>query len=351
MARILTLLLGLGLLTFVVVETDLGEVWARLVELSFFGAAAVFVLYFAAFVLDTASWQLMLPSAGTNGTWLYRLWKVRMVGEALNNTLPVASMGGEPVKAVLLKKTTGIGYRESGASLVMAKTVNLLALVAFSGPGFVLLLRAESVPAIYRLLAGVGLAALALGVVGFFVVQRWQLASRLAHWLSRRHIGRKLEQFLVHIQDVDDHFAAFYAQQPGRFAAALGLAIANWILGMVELYVIMDFLGQPISLADAWLIETVAQLVRTGTFFIPASIGASEAALFLIYGALTGQPALGLVVSVIRRARELLWVVWGLWLGWLFSLMPKANPPAISQANSQTIAEATPGDETGSRNT
>ena len=58
----------------------------------------------------------MLPSIRPELRWVYRLWKVRMVGEALNFVLPAASMGGEPVKVVLLKSSHGIGYHEGASS-------------------------------------------------------------------------------------------------------------------------------------------------------------------------------------------------------------------------------------------
>ncbi len=93
--------------------------------------------------------------------------------------------------------------------------------------------------------------------------------------------------------------------------------MGNWLLGMAELMVVMWFLGAPLSLAEAWLIETLAQLVRAGFFFIPASLGATEAVMVLAYDALLGRPSLGFAVALIRRGRELLWIAWGLWLGWL----------------------------------
>ncbi len=37
----------------------------------------------------------------------------------------------------------------------------------------------------------------------------------------------------------------------------------------------------------------------------------------MIYDALFGLPALGFAVAIIRRGRELVWIAWGLWLGWL----------------------------------
>ena len=64
------------------------------------------------------------------------------------------------------------------------------------------------------------------------------------------------------------------------------------------------------------------QLVRAGSFFIPASLGVSEAGFVVLVGALTGQPPLGLAAALIRRLRELLWIVAGVALGWRLSFTP-----------------------------
>ena len=322
--RMTALIVGVGLLAWVAGQADLADLWQRLVQLGAAGAVAVLVLFFLAFLVDTASWQLMLPSAKLDAGWLYRLWKVRMVGEALNLVVPAGSLGGEPAKAYLLKRFHGIGYRESGASLVMARTVNLLALLAFSAVGFVFVLAEAALPETYSWVAGAGLLALVVGVGGFYAVQRWRAASRLAGWLSGWRFGRPLQKILGEIQDVDDRFTHFYRDRRGRFAAALALALVNWLLGMAELTAIMWFLGMPLPLSDIWLIEAMAQLVRAAAFIIPGSLGATEGVLFLLYGALTGVPTLGLVVAVVRRARELLWIAWGLGLGWMYSLSPMA---------------------------
>jgi hypothetical protein len=214
LARLLTLFAGIALLAFVASRVDLAEVWARLLELGPLGALAAAAVYLLAFVIDTASWQLALPGARLNGAWLYRLWKVRMVGEALNLVIPAGSLGGEPVKAVLLKRGHGIDYREGAASLFIARTVNILALVAFSAVGFVLMLGVEALPRSFVLAAGLGLLALGLGVAGFYAVQRWGgasfLARRLVTWRSARglggRLGARLSGVLEHIDAVDDRF-------------------------------------------------------------------------------------------------------------------------------------------------
>ena len=253
--KLFYLILGLGLLAYVIAVADLAAVGARLAELGVLGVVVILAIHALGFLAYTASWQLMVPTARLDGAWLWWLWKLRLVGAVFNYVVPAASLGGEPVKAVLLKKLHGIGYHEGAASLVIAKTTNLLALIAFSAVGLILLSRSGALPGTLGLVAGVGLGALAAGVAGFFAVQRWRVASRLGAWLARRRVGRRLEKILGDIQDVDDRFVDFYHRRPGRFAASLALALAGWIMGMIEIYWIMHFLGHPISLAEAWIID------------------------------------------------------------------------------------------------
>ena len=66
-------------------------------------------------------------------------------------------------------------------------------------------------------------------------------------------------------------------------------------------------------------------MVRTGAFFIPAAIGVQEGAFLLVCGAVTGSPPVGLAVSVVRRIREIIWIIWGFALGALYSLKAKAE--------------------------
>ncbi len=324
------LLIGIAILALVVGEIELEEVGALVIQVGW-GIAAVVGVYFLAFVIDSFTWQMALTGVPLDAVWLYRMWKVRMVGEVFNTVLPAAGMGGEPVKAVLLNKHYGVGYREGTASLILAKTINLIALVAFLAAGFVLMAYSPALPGSYTTAAGLGLGAFALGIFLFFAVQRLKISSVAGSWIGRRRLGRRIEGLLHHVRDMDDRLAGFYSGHGVRFAGAVGLALVNWLLGAVEIYVTMIFLDRPITLADAWIIESAAQLVRAGTFFIPASIGAQEGAFLLVYGAMTGSPALGAAVAVVRRLREIIWILWGLLLGSIYTFKPAhdgRSPPS-----------------------
>ncbi len=320
--KFLYLLIGLGLLALVLAHTDLGQLWDQTVLVGW-GIGVILAIYLAAFILDSISWQLALLSLNFDLSNTYKIWKIRMVGEAVNNTTPLATMGGEPVKAVLLKKHFSMGYREGTASLIIAKTTNLLALVVFLVAGFGLMLATDVLPSSYNLIAGAGLIAFTAGILLFFLVQRYKISSLAGTWIARTRLGRFLEDLLHHVHDMEDRLIHFYIRHRRRFLLALALALANWVIGALELYVTLWFLGHPVTFSEAWIIEAIAQLVRSGAFFIPGALGVQEGAFMIVIEAMTGRGVLGLAVAMIRRFREIIWIGWGVLLGGFSSFSPQ----------------------------
>lgn len=335
------LLAGAALLAVIVYQTDLGEVWARLRQVGGWGILVILGVFLVHFVMDTVAWQATLPGLRLSGLWLYRLWKLRMVGAAFGKVTPLASLGGEPVKAAVLKQVYGIGYREGTASLVLSKTAQTISLVIFLCAGFTLTFASGALPAAHRLAAGVGLASFSTAIVLFYLVQRYRFFSRAGGRLGRGRFGRRLAAWLGPVRDVEDLLVEFYTLRRPRFMLAVGLSFAAWLGGAVEVYFALSFLGHPVSFADAWILESVTLLVVSALFVVPANIGTQEGAIVVICTALTGSLELGLALSVIRRFREIVWVLWGLYLGWFYTFdakpdqaAPGATPGAAAGAGS-----------------
>ena len=116
-----------------------------------------------------------------------------------------------------------------------------------------------------------------------------------------------------------------------RFGFALLLGVISWAVGVLEVYYALEFLGRPVSLAEAWIIEAMAQMVRAGSFFIPASIGLQDGAFVLICAAITGSPELGVAVALVRRMREIVWIASGFALGSLLHLSRGEISAAVSE--------------------
>ena len=317
--KILFFLTGVVLLGVIIAEIDLVEVGVQVAKVGY-GILVIVGIYFVAFFVDSFSWQMTIRGVPLNGIWAYRIWKLRMIGESFNSVIPAGGMGGEPVKAAMLKTHYGINLHDGAASLILAKTINVIALVIFLIGGFVLMIEGGALPRVYEYVAGAGLLAFALGVFLFFVIQRFSITSLTGTWISQWRVGRRFESVLYHIHGMDGRLVDFYTQAKGRFAGALFLALVNWMLGVVEIYYTLVFLGNPVTWAEAWIIEAVAQMVRTGAFFIPAAIGVQEGAFLLVCGAITGSASVGVAVSVIRRIREVTWIIWGFAVGALFSI-------------------------------
>src|SRR5262249_61445362 len=94
------------------------------------GWAAPLVLlpYLVITILDTNGWRCTLPA--TARVPFSSLYLVRMAGEAVNSMTPTVTVGGEPVKAHLLR-AFGVSGSDALASVVIAKTALTVSQCAF----------------------------------------------------------------------------------------------------------------------------------------------------------------------------------------------------------------------------
>ncbi len=317
--RAVALLAGIGLFVLVLSKADVGEAWASMQRLGVWGLVAVLSIKAVASVSDAASRVLTLHSASLTGLWLRRVWPVQVYGEALNSVTPLAPLGGEPVKAALLRDRYEIGYRELAASFAAAQTLNALAVIVLALSCAPILAWTPALPAGFReagMAATVSFAAL---ILIFYLVQRHRVVSRLGSRVSWLVQSARAQRLLNGIRGVEDTLVAFYATHRPRFVAAAAFSVAALGFGALEIFIVLEILDHPVSFAEAWLLQSTVVLVRSAAFFLPASLGAQEATFLIVCGALTGSPATGLAMALIRRARELSWILLGLALGWGFS--------------------------------
>lgn len=235
LAKFAFLLLGAGLLWLLLRQTDLAPIVAQSRLVGVGGMLAILGLDGLTFAIDVASWQQTLPAAGRGLGWTTRLYGIRMIGEAYNNITPMASMGGEPVKAWLLKRRHGIGYRDAGASLVLAKTTSMVGLVLLVGVGCVLVMLREDLSSTHQALAGASLALLTVFMIGFFLMQHWKLSTFAATRLGRTCLGARLSGALRALQDIDLIFAGCYAAQRRELVLSTLFGMVNWLLGVAEI--------------------------------------------------------------------------------------------------------------------
>ncbi|MBM4226380.1 MAG: flippase-like domain-containing protein [Gammaproteobacteria bacterium] len=236
---------------------------------------------------------------------------IRLIGEAYNNALPLASVGGEPIKAKLLRDHLGIDYTQSGVAFLVAKTANLIALVIFLAAGFAFMLADPRFSTAYRTVAGLGLAFFAVSILLMAVVQQARTAPLFERLTARRAEHPRVAKALAGLAQFDDQLAACYRGAPRRFVGIVLLALVTWLAGIVEIWIILAAADNPVTLQEAWVVEAAVQLVRTAAFFIPSGLGVVDGSFVLVVGIVTGSQSLGVLVAVVRRARDLLWIAAG----------------------------------------
>lgn len=309
------LALGLGLLIWLLQGTELRQIWAALVQIGW-RVLVLIPLAFLWMIPNTKAWECSFRSQGACVPFA-KLMAARIAGESVNDLLPSSNLGGEPLKALLLRPSVKLA--EALSSVTVAKTTQALAIVIFILGGLGLAAWQASLPPELVVAAGVIVAMLGTGVA---VLALGSSSGLLGGWA--RHCQRHwpnaewLQSLVAHALETDACLAAFYRREKGRFLASTLWHLAGLVLGSVELYLIGRFLGLSLSLPGALIMETVATLAAVGGFFIPGSLGAFEFGHYMAALMLGMPPAAGILISFVRRFRELFWLLAGLVLLYLY---------------------------------
>ena len=85
-----------------------------------------------------------------------------------------------------------------------------------------------------------------------------------------------------------------------------------WMAGLIEVYTILYLMGHEITFLQALTIESIVQLVKSCSFFIPGSLGVVEGGGILVFTSIGLTPEAGMAYGIFRRLRELVWAGMGL---------------------------------------
>lgn len=306
-------LLGLAAATALVIWYGAADV-GRLLAAGGLGIVAASLFHFIPMIVNARAWQVLVPGRHRPGllTFAWLVW----VREAVNGLLPVARIGGE-VATVRMMHQRGLSMPVAIASTVVDMTVSIASQFVFTLLGLGLVLAAvPDAPLVWRLLLGL-LLAVPL-VVLLFSVQKvglFQIFQRLFRVISQG----KWVSFLDGAARVDRRIGVMWRRRRGVLACLLW-QLAGWALGAGEIWLALWAIGHPVTLAEALMLEALAQAVSSAAFVVPGAIGVQEGG-FVLFGALVGLPPdVALALALARRVRDLLvfvpaLVLWQIGLG------------------------------------
>ncbi|HEX2352597.1 MAG TPA: flippase-like domain-containing protein [Xanthobacteraceae bacterium] len=273
------------------------------------GILLVVVVRAVTVLVAGAGWWLLFPAKVRPqlGTCL----GLRFVREAVNVLLPVAQVGGDVVGAALLRGRAVPGAL-AAASVIVDVLIQAAAQFLFALVGLLILVALEADHALAQT-AAVGVAVAALMLAGFYFAQR-QGGQRILRWIVGRLAGDREWRVLGTIDAVYHNLGTIYAAR-WSFTASSVVHMAGWIVGAAEVWIVFAFMGHPVSIAEAIVIESLMHAVRGAAFAVPGALGAQEGALVLLCAAFGIPPQEAIALSLVKRAADLAVGVPGL-VGW-----------------------------------
>ncbi|HKX02407.1 MAG TPA: lysylphosphatidylglycerol synthase domain-containing protein [Methylomirabilota bacterium] len=305
--RPLLVLTGLAVVGYLVAEIGPAAIWSSFVTLGWRLAIVLTFPYALAALLDTIAWRLLLPGPVP----LSLVFRARLAGEAVNLATPTMAVGGEPLKAFLLRPP--VPLLDGLVSVIADKTTIVVGQIIFLAAG---LLAARAVlPSTSRLvpiMTGL-LAVEILAIGGFALVQAsgglgggGRLLGRLGGRFGAR-VGLGGERYLQGLGDLDRALAGLYRHGRRRLLASALVHSVAWATGALEIYLVLHWLGTPASLGTALIIESFAGGVKFASFMVPASLGALEGGYVAFFEAFGLTATAGISFVLVRRLREMLW--------------------------------------------
>lgn len=294
---------GAALLAWLVWRFGPSAIADALTRITWWQLALIALAHGAALTLDTLGWRYAFPR---NRVPFGTLLSARTAGEAVNLVSALASVGGEAVKAWLIRDD--VSYQESVPSVIVAKTASVVAQALFLLAGIAVawtLLDWRS-----RVMTGMLwlLVIEVLAVGGFLATQVSGLIARAGRLV--RAVG------LVGADDsvaqLDADLRSYYRTRWRRFVLSVGWHLAGCAMAVVETWLILWAIGVSTSGAIAVVVDSLGSGIRFATFLVPASLGALESGNAAAFAALGLGASAGLVFSLVRRARQAIWIGIGL---------------------------------------
>jgi putative membrane protein len=295
-AAVIGLLAGALLIVLLVGHYGVAGILRALTAIGWTGFAAILTLHVILIGIMGLAWWVVVPQPGTRPALF--MWG-RLVRDSASEVLPLSQVGGYVAGAVAVARA-GVPFALSAASTIVDVTAELIAQLAYTALGLVLLDRLRPDNGFARPVL-LGLAAMTALVLAFLVVQRRgiRLPARLTLRLSRGWLSA-----FGGLAATQGHLHAMHARRDAVALCGL-IHLATWIGSGLEIWLALRFMGIELGVASVLALESLLYGARSVAFLVPNAVGVQEGA-YVALGAVLGlSPEAALALSLLKRGRDL----------------------------------------------
>lgn len=303
-------LLGGALLVITVQRVGWPEVQRSITALGWW-YVSILALGGARFAARSRAWQ---RCAATPALAFSRAFAATLAGDTLGNLTPFGVLASEPAKVFFVKDRVPVVT--AVASVAAENAFYVASVLVMIGAGAVAFISVTDVPPALRLGAqAVLIAVLAGGIVGVWVFRQQpsflsRLARAMAKWTGRAATAPD------RLREIEVHFYGALTWPAGRLLGVVAWEAVFHIAAVAEVLLVLRLLpaGRPVTIVDAFILETAGRLIVVAFKYVPYRLGVDEAGSAVVARALSFDPTVGVALALVRRLRVLFWNVIGLLL-------------------------------------
>ncbi len=304
--RFFAALLGLGLLGYLVFRSGPGAVWEQLQAVGWGFALVILLGGFSQFI-KTCAWRQAFTCDISQLSWS-RSFVAQLISDAIGQFGVAGKVLGEGTRISLLGSTVPVSNALAAGAIDGGLHTFAAVVVTVVGISATLMLGPVSVSwRIYAVLLIAGLASVViLAVVA--IARRWPLmgnAIRSIGRLPRLHNWVSDKQPIVDSAEHD--LLTFHSEAPAAFWAALILNGMWHMLAVLEVYIILRFMGAGFTLGGAFIVEGLTKVINLVGALNPGNFGTYEGGSMLIAKMFGVTSTTGLTLALCRRARTVFW--------------------------------------------
>lgn len=305
----ISLILGLALFSYLIYSVGASQI-LRSIQLVGSGFIVLIFVSGVRHLLRAVAWKKCFETDGRR-IGLFELFNVRLAGEAIRYVSFTGPLLGEPAKAALIRKR--LPMSDGLSSVIVENMTYTLGAVLITVSGMALLL------ANFTLNSNIKLATIIISLSVLAAVIRIQRAVARRDFALRR-LMKRLERATgkqwfadkaSSVERVEDNIYNFYHRRERTFIFVLLIQLAAQFVNVIEIYLILRFMGVEATLMAAFIIEAAMKLVNFAFFFVPGQVGVFEGGNALLLRLLGLGATTGIALALVEKIRALAWVAYG----------------------------------------
>lgn len=304
------LVLGLILFVYIIYSVGVGQIFSS-IRLVGFGFILIILVSAVRHLLRSIAW-LNCIEEDHRKIKLLDLFNVRLAGDAVRLLSFTGPVLGETSKAVLIRKRLPMVHGMS--SIIIENLTYTIGVIFVVITGLVLFIVNFSTKSSVKWMGAVMSISMLIALIGgqYLISRRIMAFSRLGRWLALKTDIPWFKSQAEGIEATETKIHDFYNRRGSTFYLVLLLDLAANLVNILEVYLILYFIGVNVNLMLSYIIEVMMKVVNILFFFVPGQIGVLEGGNALVFRALGLAASAGVTLSLIEKIRTLFWGGYGL---------------------------------------